>query len=90
MLKQRQLEEDEEKERERHVIETTKKFVSYESKKLPYADISQLTLREGNSSRTYLLNQPPEKSESSVNNKIDESMTSNLEARYEEMKSSQV
>jgi hypothetical protein len=72
------------------VIETTKKFIRYESKKLPYMDINQFTQKEGNSSRTYLLNQAAEKTETSVNNRIDESQTSNLEARYEEMKKSQL
>jgi hypothetical protein len=60
------------------VIETTKKFVRYESKTLPYADIHLFTQKEGSSSRTYLLNQQPEKSEASVNNQIDESLFSNL------------
>lgn len=90
LLRQRFHEDQEEKERERHIIETTKKFVRYESKKLPYTDISQFIQKEGNSSRTYLLNQAPEKSEASVNNKINEPQSGDLEARYEEMKHTQI
>jgi hypothetical protein len=40
---------------------------------LPYAEINEFTMKEGSSAMSYLLSQQPEKTEISINNRVDDS-----------------
>jgi hypothetical protein len=59
LLRQREAEEQEERDRESRAIESRKKFVSYDSRTISYKVIHEFTMKEGKASIPYLLNQAP-------------------------------